>query len=163
LSRASVALLIGSKDQLSSLEQTRNSLLSLFPQLPVFILFQEPGSWVNAATGEKAIKPPHTHPLLVCGIARPERFLSMVRASGVTPSAELIFPDHHHYIKNDFPKSRELYSKVFIMTEKDAVRLRNSRIVPADIIWYLTVELRFNDRSGETLFYRLIDNYFSYF
>jgi tetraacyldisaccharide 4'-kinase len=159
LNRAGAALIIGSADECSAIERTRDALDGLFPRLPFFILFQERGDWVNAATGEKREKPPSDHPLLVCGIARPERFLAMVRASGITPGAELIFPDHHHFITNDFNKTRELYSKVIISTEKDAVRLCRTGIVSAEKVWYLTIRLRFESGSGEEQFFKLIDKH----
>jgi tetraacyldisaccharide 4'-kinase len=159
LNRAGAALIIGSIEECTALERTRDALNRLFPQLPFFILFQEIGDWVNAGTGEKRAKPPSDDPLLVCGIARPERFLAMVRASGITPAAELIFPDHHNFITNDFNKTRELYSKVIISTEKDTVRLCHTGIVTAEKVWYLTIRLRFNADSEKKQFFRLIDKH----
>jgi tetraacyldisaccharide 4'-kinase len=159
LNRAGAALIIGLKTERTALERTRDALTRFFPQLPFFILFQEMGDWVNGGTGEKRAKPPSGDPLLVCGIARPERFLAMVRASGITPGAELIFPDHHNFITNDFNKTRELYSKVIISTEKDAVRLCRSGIVSAEKVWYLTIRLRFDADNGEKQFFTLIDKH----
>jgi tetraacyldisaccharide 4'-kinase len=159
LSRAGAALIIGSAEERTALERAREALTRLFPRLPFFILFQEMGVWVNAATGEKSEKPPFDDPLLICGIARPERFLAMVRASGITPGAELIFPDHHHFITNDFNKTRELYLKGIISTEKDAVRLCRAGIVPVEKVWYLTIRLRFEADSREKQFFKLIDKH----
>jgi tetraacyldisaccharide 4'-kinase len=159
LGRAGAALLIGGLEERTALEDTRNVLAGLFPHLPVFILFQQKGDWINAGTGEKRKKPPSDDPLLVCGIARPERFLAMVRADGIQPSGQYLFSDHHRFITNDFNKTRELYSKVIISTEKDAVRLCHAGIVPAEQLWYLTLEVRFFDETRGNQFFTLIDKH----
>lgn len=157
LSRAHVALIIGSTDNAALLAKHSILLSKRFPGLFCAVLFQEMGHWVNAGDGRIAATPPIEKPLLVCGIARPERFIAMVRRAGITPCAEHIFPDHHRYIANDINKTRELYLKGIITTEKDAVRLKTSGIVPAEKVWYCTVNFRFAGRKNEERFYTLID------
>jgi tetraacyldisaccharide 4'-kinase len=159
LARAQIALLIGTAGNRLSLQNQCNDLVQRFPGLKAFSLIQEPGPWVNAADGRTLRQPPLESPLLVCGIARPERFVEMVRGAGIVPGSSIIFPDHHQYIANDFDKTRKLYSKGIITTEKDAVRLRKLAIVPCDALWYLTIELRFENAARENEFNLLIDKH----
>jgi tetraacyldisaccharide 4'-kinase len=157
LSRAHAALIIGSADNKSALEELRLLVAERFPGLCTAVLFQEMGHWVNAGDGRSAAVPPIEKPLLVCGIARPERFIAMVRKAGITPCIERIFSDHHRYIANDFIKTRELYSTGIITTEKDAVRLAAPGVVPAEMVWYPTLNYRFAERKDEERLYSLID------
>ncbi|MBN2187869.1 MAG: tetraacyldisaccharide 4'-kinase [Chitinispirillaceae bacterium] len=157
LSRAHAALIIGPTDRTDAMETLRSTLAQSFPRLFIAVLFQEPGPWMNAAAGSTASVPPLKNPLLVCGIARPERFIAMVRKQGILPRAELTFPDHHRYGTDDFSEYRELYLNGIVTTEKDAVRLAPLAIMPAEQLWYCGTVLRFADqREGET-FYSLID------
>jgi tetraacyldisaccharide 4'-kinase len=157
LSRAHAVLLIGSAERNDALEKQRALLSERFPNLFAAILHQEMGHWVNAADGQTAAVLPLKNPLLVCGIARPGRFISLVRNAGISPCAEQIFPDHHRYTTNDFSKTRELYSKGVITTEKDAVRLKTLGCVPLEKLWYCTIALRFADEPERERFYSLID------
>jgi tetraacyldisaccharide 4'-kinase len=66
-------------------------------------------------------------PLVFCAIARPEQFFAQLRASGVAPSAEVVYRDHHAYDQSDIERllamRRELGAGGFLTTEKDAVNL----------------------------------------
>ncbi len=157
LSRAHAALLIGSDENTEMLKKLRTVLTGRFPGLYCAVLFQEMGLWVNAGTRDTASQPPFRNPFLICGIARPERFIAMARRTGVTPGAELVFPDHHRYVTNDFPETRELYSKGIITTEKDAIRLRTLGVFRSETIWYPTVDMRFAEKTDEGRFHSLID------
>jgi tetraacyldisaccharide 4'-kinase len=157
LARSHAIVLIGSSDEATSLDEQRTFLATRFPATPIFTVFQHEGSWINLADGAIAPLPPFKNPLLLCGIARPERFITMVRKSGITPSAERIFPDHHFYTINDIPETHELYLRGVITTEKDAVRLKGLNIVPAPAIWYLSIDLRFADTDHKHCFFSLID------
>ena len=161
LSRAQVVLYIGPNDTGGKFITLHAQLARSFQHLSVFALRQEMGPWVNAADGRRAARPPLENPLLVCGIARPERFIAMVRTIGIIPCAERIFPDHHRYLRNDFIETHELYSKGIITTEKDAIRLKKSGIVPDHVIWYLSIELHFSDKEDEKRFTTLIDKQIS--
>jgi tetraacyldisaccharide 4'-kinase len=161
LRRAQIVLLIGRAGNPERIENQSSELLRRFPHLKVFTLVQQPGSWVCAADGRTAGKPPLERPLLVCGIARPERFIEMVRDAEITPGETIIVPDHHQYIANDFNKTRELYSNGVITTEKDAVRLKKLKVVPDKTLWYLTIELVFKNKAQEKEFYPLIEKYIS--
>jgi tetraacyldisaccharide 4'-kinase len=159
LSRAHAALLIGQVESAEALEQQRTLLAARFPHLFCTVLFQETGQWVNAKDGHAAAAPPLNNPLLVCGIARPERFIAMARKTGAAPCAEHVFPDHHRYVTNDFNKSRELYSKGVITTEKDAVRLKTLGIIPDEMLWYLTITMRFAQQADKERFFSLLDHH----
>jgi tetraacyldisaccharide 4'-kinase len=66
-------------------------------------------------------------PIVFCGIARPRQFFVQVRASGITPAAEVEFRDHHAYDGTDIERLLAMRSKLgaggFLTTEKDAVNL----------------------------------------
>jgi len=159
LSRARAALIIGAADRTDAMEALRSTLSKRFPGLCIAVLFQEPGLWTNAGNGRTAPVPLVKNPLLVCGIARPERFIAMVRKAGITPCAERIFPDHHRYGIHDFGENRKLYSNGIITTEKDAGRLKTLENVPADKLWYCGVTLRFADEKQRESLFSLIDAY----
>ena len=62
-----------------------------------------------------------------CGIARPQRFFSALRAQGMDVREEIVFRDHHRYTTDDVARlaaaqARRLNSRL-ITTEKDAVNL----------------------------------------
>lgn len=66
-------------------------------------------------------------PVIFCGIARPEQFFAQVRAAGITPAAEIKFPDHHAYGMDDIQAlvsaRRDRPGDGFLTTEKDAVNV----------------------------------------
>jgi tetraacyldisaccharide 4'-kinase len=67
------------------------------------------------------------HPVVFCGIARPQNFLLQLRAAGIDPVAEAFFRDHHAYGENDIRDLLALRERSeaggFVTTEKDAVNL----------------------------------------
>ena len=60
----------------------------------------------------------------VAGIAQPEAFFAMLRATGIVPVSTLALPDHHDYAQRplDLPANLEV-----VCTEKDAVKLWRHR------------------------------------
>jgi tetraacyldisaccharide 4'-kinase len=66
-------------------------------------------------------------PIVFCGIARPQQFFAQVRATGITPAAEVEFRDHHAYERSDIRRVLAMRDKFcaggFLTTEKDAVNL----------------------------------------
>ena len=66
-------------------------------------------------------------PIVFCGIARPQQFFVQVRATGITPAAEVIFRDHHAYDRSDIERLLAMRGNLgaggFLTTEKDAVNL----------------------------------------
>jgi tetraacyldisaccharide 4'-kinase len=157
LARAQAIVLIGKSREEVALHQDRSNLSARFPSIPIFSAVQQAGPWINLATGESVAIPPCKEPLLLCGIARPERFSDLVRQAGIVPRAKHFFSDHHPFTTDDFTETHELYSKGIITTEKDAARLKKLNIVPADVIWYLTIELRFTNAADQAGFFSLID------
>ena len=67
------------------------------------------------------------HPVVFCGIARPEHFLFQLKLSGVEAAAQALYRDHHAYSEKDIRDLLALARKSeaggFVTTEKDAVNL----------------------------------------
>ncbi len=67
------------------------------------------------------------HPVIFCGIARPESFFAQLAKTGVTPVAEATFPDHYTYKEKDVRDLLFLREQSggggFLTTEKDLVNL----------------------------------------
>ncbi len=76
--------------------------------------------------GIKKMEAP-TRPIVFCGIARPQRLLSQLKASGIEPAGVEIFRDHHAYTETDVQNLLRLrdgkQADGFITTEKDAINL----------------------------------------
>ncbi|HXY51625.1 MAG TPA: tetraacyldisaccharide 4'-kinase [Terriglobales bacterium] len=68
-----------------------------------------------------------SHPVVFCGIARPQNFLRQLRTAGVEPAAEAIYRDHHAYTEKDIRELLAVRTQSeaggFVTTEKDAVNL----------------------------------------
>jgi tetraacyldisaccharide 4'-kinase len=68
-----------------------------------------------------------TRPVAFCGIARPEIFLSQLKAAGVDIAGEITYRDHHRYTAQDVQDLLKLRDQRnangFITTEKDAINL----------------------------------------
>jgi len=66
-------------------------------------------------------------PVAFCGIARPQGFLTQLRAAGVEPAAEAFYCDHHAYTEQDVRDLLKLRDQSeaggFVTTEKDAINL----------------------------------------
>jgi tetraacyldisaccharide 4'-kinase len=66
-------------------------------------------------------------PLVVCGIARPERFFAQLRFLDVKPVREVAFGDHHPYTASNARTmerlARQLGADALLTTEKDFVKL----------------------------------------
>ena len=72
--------------------------------------------------------PPMLGPVIAfCGIARPQRFFSELRKSGLDVREEIAFRDHHRYSDIDaerlMSKQQMLESAALVTTEKDAINL----------------------------------------
>ncbi len=70
-------------------------------------------------------------PIVVCGIARPERFIADLRHHSVQFTTAVTYPDHHAYNPSDIDHLLRLRdrhkSEAFLTTEKDAINLRPYR------------------------------------
>jgi tetraacyldisaccharide 4'-kinase len=67
------------------------------------------------------------HPVVFCGIARPQAFLDQVKIAGVVPAAFKAYRDHHSYSPGDVQELLVLRDRNkangFVTTEKDAINL----------------------------------------
>ncbi len=72
--------------------------------------------------------------LAFCGLAKPEQFLELLRASGVDARDIVIFPDHHSYREQDFAKivakAQEIGAELLVTTSKDAIKLERLQLTP---------------------------------
>ena len=96
-------------------------------------------------------------PVLISGIARPERFIQVVHSMGIKPVAEQIFPDHHIFSESDFDGDRNLYCSGILTTEKDFIRLQRLKVAVSTNIWYLKVELQFGQKGFQDEFEAQLD------
>jgi tetraacyldisaccharide 4'-kinase len=102
-----------------------------------------PTALLRLATGERLpLDALRGQPLtIVCGIARPKRFLQMANLLGYTVAEAHAFPDHHAYTTD------ELYrfsGKTLLTTLKDAVKLRG-RLPDNCDAYALLIEARLDD------------------
>ncbi|MCX7924532.1 MAG: tetraacyldisaccharide 4'-kinase [Fimbriimonadales bacterium] len=97
--------------------------------IPLYHVSIAPTALLSIPTGNRL--PLHTlqnRPLtLICGIARPERFVQTAQSLGYSIESLSTFPDHHAYIPDEL---RPLSGKTVLTTVKDAVKLRTH--LPAD-------------------------------
>ena len=78
---------------------------------------------------------------IVCGIARPKRFLQMANLLGYTLAEAHAFPDHHAYTTDELCR---FSGKTLLTTLKDAVKLRGR--LPDDCDAYtLLIEAHLDD------------------
>jgi tetraacyldisaccharide 4'-kinase len=70
--------------------------------------------------------------LAFCGLALPDQFLELLRASHVDAREVLAFPDHHAYREHDFlkvlSKARSIGAELLITTSKDAIKLERLQL-----------------------------------
>lgn len=158
LSRAHLICLIGDDGDSALLESSRRDLTLNLPNVPVIVLHQTPLEWIHLVSHERQQRLPLQHPIAVCGIARPERFLFLIKKMGISISAESIFNDHHEFrfseIESLFKKAR---TKGIITTEKDAFRLGTLKVANQPDIWYLRIVLQFSEAKDEKIFKQICD------
>ena len=111
--------------------------------LPTYTATIAPTALMRLATGERlSLDSLRGQPLtIVCGIARPQRFLQMADLLGYTVAEAHAFPDHHAYTTD------ELYrfsGKTLLTTLKDAVKLRG-RLPDNCDAYALLIEARLDD------------------
>jgi tetraacyldisaccharide 4'-kinase len=88
--------------------------------------------------------------LVVCGIARPKRFLSQLEEEGLKPLLALTFPDHHSYpvstrnkIINTFKKIK---ADVIITTEKDVFKLNSLKKAGEISVYCSKIDLQVEEK-----------------
>lgn len=156
LARADIMCLIGTRDDKSSIERSRRLLLSMFPSTTVVVLFQEVDRWINLGTGEETEHLPLRNPVLLSGIARPQRFVRLVAQSGIVPCCCTHYEDHHPFTAAEIGKQRLPDSDGIITTEKDSARLSTIKLVNRSDIWYLSIRLEFAEPDARRQFLDLV-------
>ncbi|HUS19650.1 MAG TPA: tetraacyldisaccharide 4'-kinase [Terriglobales bacterium] len=96
-------------------------------------------------------------PVVIAGIAKPQRFLTDLRRAGIHPVAEAVYSDHHAYARSDIEHLADLRDKHnsegFITTEKDAINLQPHHAALAPIVRIpLIMELHDAERCLDTMF-----------
>lgn len=84
--------------------------------------------------------------LAFCGIARPHRFLTLLKDAGIEIIFSTTFPDHHPYPQSSLKKIinqfHRLQPDLAITTEKDALKIRSSDTILKDIpLYYVKIDL----------------------
>ena len=76
---------------------------------------------------ESIVVPPASRVFVVCGIAKPDRFVGDVAAAGWEIAGTMTFRDHHRFTARDLDRvisaATIARSSIVLTTEKDAVRL----------------------------------------
>jgi tetraacyldisaccharide 4'-kinase len=158
LSRAQCICLIGAGEETDVLDASREKIAQKFPHTAIFILYQTPVGWVNAASGEFQTQLPLKRPVAVCGIARPQRFMFLLKKMSICTSAQSIFCDHHEFKEEDIARvAAQPGAEGIVTTEKDAFRLKSLKLVSMPDIWYLKMDLQFSDNDAERHFYQILD------
>jgi tetraacyldisaccharide 4'-kinase len=89
--------------------------------------------------------------LAVAGIASPSSFFAELRGAGWNVAAELPFPDHHRYSRDDVERmttrGREAGATRIVTTEKDYVRLLPFRPFPV-AVEAVPLAIDFDDRAS---------------
>jgi len=153
LKRADLLFIIGSPSALNNLCEMKNELERRFNGKKCIILLQEPLHWVEGKSGRTSENAPLKNPVAVCAIARPQRFIDMLKTYSVEPCAALCLKDHHILKINDFTNClQDVYSRGIVTTEKDYIRLEDVKFALTPEIWYLKIGLRFADESSRTIF-----------
>jgi len=143
LKRAHAVVFIGGDHEQDALEAAQRTFRCRFPRIPSFVAVNRPRGWVNAFTGETRERPPLVRPLLLAGIAHPERFRATVVQTGVPFAGEAFYPDHYPYTEEELISlSGDQYDGI-LTTEKDAIRIMSQNLVKRPIFWYLSVRLEF--------------------
>ncbi len=97
--------------------------------VPTYTASVAPAALLHLPTGDRLpLDALRNRPLtLVCGIARPERFIHTAQSLGYTIESVHTYPDHYAYSPDEL---RFLAGKTVLTTAKDAVKLRTR--LPSD-------------------------------
>lgn len=100
--------------------------------------------------------------LLTCGIARPERFLSLLMMEGIIPASVLKFSDHHAYppssLKKISDEAQKVKAEAILTTEKDHFKLwclEKEQKIP---VYHNRIELELDKKFYRELLSLLKDN-----
>jgi tetraacyldisaccharide 4'-kinase len=102
--------------------------------VPLIEMKTEIADFTDLRTGEKLMfKDLQSEPvILACAIARPEQFLKLVQDGGIKIASHLFLPDHAPYTLSVIEQLDQLVrshqAKYILVTEKDAVKLRDLKL-----------------------------------
>ena len=155
--RADVIVVTKSPAKLSPVEMRAIAEEIDRPQTPLFFSTQaHPRELERVVDGVREALPPETEVLLVTAIARPEsveQYVALKYRLGDT----LFFADHHDFTDADVRRISEIYNsltnhrKAIIVTEKDAVKLRQLPSVEAlkEVLYFLPLEINMLNNMTE--------------
>jgi tetraacyldisaccharide 4'-kinase len=93
--------------------------------------------------------------LAVCGIARPERYLSLLETEGLEPRLSLTFPDHHAYPISSRKKIIKAIqtekADAILTTEKDIFKLDNLHRVEKIPVFFNRIDLDIQENFYQEL------------
>jgi tetraacyldisaccharide 4'-kinase len=93
--------------------------------------------------------------LAFCGIARPERFQSLLEQAGIKPIYFHTFPDHFPYPDESIKKIKNLFhahnADVCVVTEKDAVKIKENSSLQDIPTYFLKIGLQTDEALYETI------------
>lgn len=97
--------------------------------------------------------------LAFCGIAKPERFFSLLNELGIEPVQRIIYPDHHPFPNSSIKKIletalREKFSAI-ITTEKDAVKIEQTVLPKEHSVYYLKIRMDIQEEFYQRLWSKL--------
>lgn len=157
--RRADAVLITQSDRTPDLERLR-SLIGGYTAAPVFTARTEATVLVDLANGETrpATSLAGTPVFAFAGIARPERFFSLLTGLGAGLRGSTAFADHYRYGTDDLAvlirRREESGAALLVTTEKDGVKLRG---MAQEGIWALRIEMAVLEKESweEVLLHRL--------
>ncbi|MBN1982582.1 MAG: tetraacyldisaccharide 4'-kinase [Chitinivibrionales bacterium] len=156
LKRAHTICLIGKKNDYDILQKNKKQILTRFPSVPVFILFQEFDHWVDAASRHRIEKPPFLNPLILCGIGRPKRFFDLLKERGISYTSSACYEDHHRFTEKEIAQLCTQTIDGIITTEKDFMRLSTINLVKRPNICYLKIKLSFDSPQDRVRFFGIL-------
>jgi len=84
--------------------------------------------------------------LAFCGIARPERFRTLLERTGIKPIHFISFPDHHPYPSESMKQIVEFFNAqkadICITTEKDAIKIKDNQALQDIPTYYLKIGIQ---------------------
>jgi tetraacyldisaccharide-1-P 4'-kinase len=153
MKRAQCIFVIGSADENNKLSEIKNMIVARYNPSFVAVLHQKASGWVHAATGAVHRELPLKRPLLLCGIARPERFTGLVKSLAVIPAKEVYCRDHHEFTEKEINRLCRGEFDGILTTEKDSYRLHTLNLVNCPDIWYLKIDLHFIEQNSKSVFF----------
>ena len=130
--------------------------LKLYPYQSLFFTNMECGSAMPMFI-EGAGQEPSTGSRVIAmsGIGNPAAFRKSLEER-YKLQGEIVFPDHHPYRRRDLAQMQNSLNEspagtVIVATEKDAVKLSNSKKIPLELkgkLFYQPIDIRFHDDTG---------------